>query len=563
MSFLRLDHVSKQYGDVRVVHDFNLEVQKGEFVSLLGPSGCGKTTTLQMIAGFVEVTEGSIELEGRDITRAKANARGLGIVFQTYALFPHMTVRQNVEFGLEMRKCPPAERHERALQVLAMVHLDKLVDRYPRELSGGQRQRVALARALVIRPPVLLLDEPLSNLDAKLREEMQFELSEIQRKLGTTTIMVTHDQAEAMSISDRVVVTVLERDLCGSRSSGVNFGGVRRQGRAMMQLPLAQHSHRLWGRLTELIGTEAEYERSGHFKIARSTADMESLARYAELGNAHGLGLQLIEGRTALRAHFPMGGADVVGGSLCPEDGQANPRLLSPAFARAAGAAGADVREHAPVQAVEHDGTRFVIDIRQHGRALRLKAAALLNCAGAWAAPFAAQWGEPVPLQTAPPTMGVTEPLPFFLRWSLGVEGGGLYCRQVRRGNVVFGGGRGYLLDGQRARSSHVSILAQLPQLAALLPRLRTAHVIRTWSGTEGYLPDNQPVLGASTCRAGLFHAFGFAGAGFQLGPGVGDVMAELIAEGRTSTPIDSLSINRFRKQALDPSGDRHVSALR
>jgi putative spermidine/putrescine transport system ATP-binding protein len=206
MSFLRLNHVSKQYGDLRVVQDFNLNVHKGEFVSLLGPSGCGKTTTLQMIAGFAEVTEGSIELDGKDITRAKANARGLGIVFQTYALFPHMTVRENVEFGLEMRKCPAAERRERALQTLALVHLDKHIDRYPRELSGGQRQRVALARALVIRPPVLLLDEPLSNLDAKLREEMQFELREIQRKVGTTTIMVTHDQAEAMSISDRVVV---------------------------------------------------------------------------------------------------------------------------------------------------------------------------------------------------------------------------------------------------------------------------------------------------------------------------------------------------------------------
>ena len=206
MSFLRLNHVSKQYGDLRVVQDFNLDVHKGEFVSLLGPSGCGKTTTLQMIAGFAEVSEGSIELDGKDITRARANARGLGIVFQTYALFPHMTVRENVEFGLEMRKCPAAERRERAMQTLALVHLDKHIDRYPRELSGGQRQRVALARALVIKPPVLLLDEPLSNLDAKLREEMQFELREIQRKVGTTTIMVTHDQAEAMSISDRVVV---------------------------------------------------------------------------------------------------------------------------------------------------------------------------------------------------------------------------------------------------------------------------------------------------------------------------------------------------------------------
>ncbi|MFT3719494.1 ABC transporter ATP-binding protein [Pseudorhodoferax sp.] len=206
MSFLRINHVSKRYGDTWAVRDFDLEVRKGEFVSLLGPSGCGKTTTLQMVAGFVEVSEGRIELEGRDITHAKANARGLGIVFQTYALFPHMTVRENVEFGLEMRKCPPVERRERALQVLALVHLERHLDRYPRELSGGQRQRVALARALVIRPPVLLLDEPLSNLDAKLREEMQFELREIQRKLGTTTIMVTHDQAEAMSISDRVVV---------------------------------------------------------------------------------------------------------------------------------------------------------------------------------------------------------------------------------------------------------------------------------------------------------------------------------------------------------------------
>lgn len=341
-------------------------------------------------------------------------------------------------------------------------------------------------------------------------------------------------------------VTLLERDLCGSRSSGINFGGVRRQGRPMAQLPLAQRSHRIWSRLGELIGTEAEYERSGHFKIARSAADMESLSRYADRADEHGLGLQLIEGTAALRKYFPTAGPEVVGGSLCPEDGQANPRLLSPAFARAARSAGADVRELAPVQSVEHDGARFLVEARQHGRALRIKASALVNCAGAWAAPFAAQWGEPVPLQASPPTMGVTEPLPFFLPWSLGVEGGGIYCRQVRRGNVVFGGGRGYPLDDSRARSSHAAVLQQLPQLAALLPQLRTAHVIRTWSGTEGYLPDNQPVLGASVRRPGLFHAFGFAGGGFQLGPGVGDVMAELITEGRTDTPIEPFSIRRF-----------------
>ena len=206
MSFLTLTDVSKSYGDLRAVADVNLSVEKGEFVSLLGPSGCGKTTTLQMIAGFIDVTRGRIALDGRDITYVKPNRRGLGVVFQSYALFPHMTVAENVGFGLEMRGVPKTERAQRVRASLALVRLDAHAQRFPRELSGGQRQRVALARALVIEPPVLLLDEPMSNLDAKLREEMQFELRAIQRKVGTTTVMVTHDQSEALSISDRVVV---------------------------------------------------------------------------------------------------------------------------------------------------------------------------------------------------------------------------------------------------------------------------------------------------------------------------------------------------------------------
>ncbi|GAB1583498.1 MULTISPECIES: ABC transporter ATP-binding protein [Phyllobacteriaceae] len=206
MAFLALEQVNKFYGELAAVRDVNLSVAKGEFVSLLGPSGCGKTTTLQMIAGLVEPTGGRIALDGRDITREKPNRRGLGVVFQSYALFPHMTVAQNVAFGLEMRKIPRAERDRRVGEILELVHLGGMAERYPRQLSGGQRQRVAIARALVIEPPVLLLDEPLSNLDAKLREEMQFELRRIQRSVGTTTIMVTHDQAEALSISDRVVV---------------------------------------------------------------------------------------------------------------------------------------------------------------------------------------------------------------------------------------------------------------------------------------------------------------------------------------------------------------------
>jgi putative spermidine/putrescine transport system ATP-binding protein len=206
MGFLTLEKLSKVYGDFAAARDIDLSVAKGEFVSLLGPSGCGKTTTLQMIAGLVEPTTGTIMLDGRDITRETPNRRGLGIVFQSYALFPHMTVAQNVAFGLEMRKVAKAERDERVATMLGLVHLGGFAERYPRQLSGGQRQRVAIARALVIQPPVLLLDEPLSNLDAKLREEMQFELRRIQQRVGTTTIMVTHDQAEALSISDRVVV---------------------------------------------------------------------------------------------------------------------------------------------------------------------------------------------------------------------------------------------------------------------------------------------------------------------------------------------------------------------
>ncbi|PTM38577.1 ABC transporter ATP-binding protein [Bosea sp. 124] len=206
MGFLTLQSLSKVYGELAAVRDVDLSVAKGEFVSLLGPSGCGKTTTLQMIAGLVEPTGGRITLDGRDITHEKPSRRGLGIVFQSYALFPHMTVAENVAFGLEMRKVAKPERDRRVAEMLALVHLAALAERYPRQLSGGQRQRVAIARALVIEPPVLLLDEPLSNLDAKLREEMQFELRRIQRSVGTTTIMVTHDQAEALSISDRVVV---------------------------------------------------------------------------------------------------------------------------------------------------------------------------------------------------------------------------------------------------------------------------------------------------------------------------------------------------------------------
>lgn len=206
MTFLELTRLCKRFGDHVAVEDVSLSVEKGEFISLLGPSGCGKSTTLQMIAGFVEPSGGSIRLGGRDLGAVKPAKRGLGVVFQSYALFPHMTAAENIAFGLQMRGVPRAERDIRVRDALAMVGLEGYSDRHPRRMSGGQQQRVALARALVIKPDILLLDEPLSNLDAKLREDMQIELRQIQRTIGTTTVLVTHDQTEAMALSDRIVV---------------------------------------------------------------------------------------------------------------------------------------------------------------------------------------------------------------------------------------------------------------------------------------------------------------------------------------------------------------------
>lgn len=206
MSSLSLRDLSKTYGPVQAVRGVDLEVKEGEFLSLLGPSGCGKTTTLQMVAGFVSPTTGSVVVDGQDLTDVAPEKRDMGVVFQSYALFPHMSVAQNIGFGLEMRRVKGAELRRRIEEALAMVRLSGLEDRYPTQLSGGQRQRVAIARALAIRPRVLLLDEPMSNLDAKLRGEMHVELRALQRRLGITAILVTHDQVEAMTMSDRIAV---------------------------------------------------------------------------------------------------------------------------------------------------------------------------------------------------------------------------------------------------------------------------------------------------------------------------------------------------------------------
>ena len=206
MAELHLSGLVKRYGDFHAVRDVSLDIADGEFLVLLGPSGCGKTTTLRMVAGFIEPTAGHVKLGSTDVTLLPPWKRNAGMVFQSYALFPHLTVAQNVAFGLEMRKTPKAEIAKRVDEALALVRLGGLSGRLPRQLSGGQQQRVALARALAIRPDVLLLDEPLSNLDAKLRQEVRVEIRELQRQLGLTTVMVTHDQEEALTMADRLVV---------------------------------------------------------------------------------------------------------------------------------------------------------------------------------------------------------------------------------------------------------------------------------------------------------------------------------------------------------------------
>ena len=243
MAALDLDKVGKRYGDFHAVRDVTLAVPHGEFLVLLGPSGCGKTTTLRMIAGFIEPTSGAVRLGGRDVTALPPWKRNAGLVFQSYALFPHLTAAQNVAFGLEMRKVPTDEIAPRVAEALRLVRLGSLGERLPRQLSGGQQQRVALARALVFKPDVLLLDEPLSNLDAKLRLEVRIEIRELQRQLGLTTIMVTHDQEEALTMADRLVV--------------MNEGAVRQLGtqQDLYERPADRFVAGFVGRSTFLEGT--------------------------------------------------------------------------------------------------------------------------------------------------------------------------------------------------------------------------------------------------------------------------------------------------------------------
>ncbi len=253
MASVELRNVTKNYADTVAVAGLSLDVAHGEFVALLGPSGCGKTTTLQMLAGFISPTSGDILVGGQSMRGVPPHKRNIGVVFQSYALFPHLTVFDNIAFGLKMRNVRSADVAGRVARALDLVQLTSLDQRYPKALSGGQQQRVALARALVIEPSVLLLDEPLSNLDANLREQMRFEIREIQKRIGITTVFVTHDQHEAMAVADRLVV--------------MSNGTIRQVGTAQQiyespaDLFVAEfigQANLLRGQVTEIRGAEAE-----------------------------------------------------------------------------------------------------------------------------------------------------------------------------------------------------------------------------------------------------------------------------------------------------------------
>ncbi len=338
-------------------------------------------------------------------------------------------------------------------------------------------------------------------------------------------------------------VVLLERGLCGAAASGVNYGGVRAQGRSLSQLPLALRSRQLWQQLQQLIGIDGEYVQSGHLKLARSDEDMAQLAAYAAQVEGLGLDLQLINGG-AFRAAHPWLGREVVGASWCPGDGHANPRLVSPAFARAARAAGAHIIEHCEVTELAHDGQRFVLG---NGQGIAVHAPCLLNCAGAWALAVALAYGDDAPLHSIHPGMAVTEAVPHFMDVNIGVEGGGIYGRQTARGNCVMGGSRGTARNAFTAQPRVQAIADLCQRMAELFPPLAHAQVIRFWSGVEGSLPDHQPVIGPGARHPQLLHAFGFCGAGFQTGPAVGEALAQWVHHGRSEVPLAPFSIARFK----------------
>ena len=345
-------------------------------------------------------------------------------------------------------------------------------------------------------------------------------------------------------------VILLERGLTGQQASGVNFGGVRRQGRALEQLAMSNRALDTWRRSRELLGEDVEFLPSGHTRVCYHAHDAEYFHRYAADARAYGLDLDVLEG-AALFRRFPFLGRDVLAASISPLDGHANPRLAAPAFGRAAARLGARIVENTEVVRVEKEAGGFRVEIAT-GDVYR--AEQVLICAGAWANALSTQFGEPVPLTARGPQMAVTEPVPYVFQFSMGVytsiKEESVYFRQIPRGNIVLGGGPPGPADAGTRRASVLpaNTVAQMAQFCRMVPAMRPLHVIRVWSGVESYLPDSEPVIGPSTKADGLFYAFGFSGSGFQIGPGVGETLAELLDSGSTPVDLTSFSIGRFQR---------------
>lgn len=343
-------------------------------------------------------------------------------------------------------------------------------------------------------------------------------------------------------------VTLIERNRIGSGATVASFGNIRRTGRHLSQLPLAHRSLGLWGEAEKMLGRDVEFRATGHVRLIFDEASLADMRAYAEAARPCGLELEEL-GPREIRSRFPGLGPNAIAASFSPGDGSGNPRLIAPAFAEAARRLGAEILEDAEVQTIGHTGSGFVVASSKGTFA----AECLLNTAGAWGARIAAQFGEAVPLDARGPQMGVTEPLPYRILPVVGIwtrdKDHGAYLRQVERGNIVFGGAAERVevdLEPGHAAADPARLPTQLRAVARLLPAIAQATVIRTWSGCEGYVRDMLPVMGRSATTSGLFHAFGFSGQGFQLGPGVGDAMAELITTGRCETPLDDFRIDRF-----------------
>lgn len=347
-------------------------------------------------------------------------------------------------------------------------------------------------------------------------------------------------------------VILLERGLIGQQASGTNFGNVRRMGRPLEQLPLSNRSRETWLKFKELFGEEVELLLNGQLRVGFTQAHEERMAQYAEDAKDFGLGMQMM-GAKALYERFPYLGPEITAGCYAPYEGHANPRLAAPIIGRAAVREGADVFENTEIVSIERESEGFRVSAAD-GRTFRAPVA--LITAGAWGNSISTSFGEPVPMIAKAPQMCVTEPVPYAIGPTISaltdVPEQLVYFRQVARGNIVIGGGGHEPVDmeNRRAYVNPRRTLIKLAQAPRVVPAFKHLSIIRVWSGIEGYMQDSSPVMGPSARVPGLYYAFGFSGAGFQLGPGVGDVMAELIHTGATSTPINQYHIGRFALRA-------------